>query len=286
MEKTAETIRPLPASSTTSAAPGAGPSQASPTTGAHVSDRLLRAAARTMAALTLVQGAVARPEAQILVRTAAPSASAETGEDLCDLLHRLYPGAEKRFIAPLEPDLLGEELLRQVLADDPTLFDNLLDTATARQTHDVWIVVGRLLLAPTSPVIIAEQVMNRIGTERYLPIPQLEAVVNATKRALAEHDATVSEPDLAHLEERVKLLNNLGNRLAALGELQSAFEANNEAVDILRQLADEQPEDFLPKLAIGLNNLSNRFAELDRTEDRSVSTIEKAVEIRRRLAEG
>ena len=107
-----------------------------------------------MAVLTLVQGATSEAEARSLFDLAAPAAETATRSRLLDLFHRLYPsppGPDGHWITPLEPDLLGEELLRQVLSEDVELLDRLLDAATERQRQDALAVVGRLLPDDTRP---------------------------------------------------------------------------------------------------------------------------------------
>ena len=57
-----------------------------------------------------------------------------------------------------------------------------------------------------------------------------------------------------------------------------------EAVSHYRTLATADPDGFLPDLALCLNNLSVRLAEVERTEE-SLGPIEASVAIRRALAE-
>ncbi|WP_352231373.1 hypothetical protein, partial [Actinomadura sp. NBRC 104412] len=55
-------------------------------------------------------------------------------------------------------------------------------------------------------------------------------------------------------------MNNLGIRLAEVGDERAALEPTREAVEIRRELAEAEPAAYLPDLAGSLNNLGNRLA--------------------------
>ena len=78
-------------------------------------------------------------------------------------------------------------------------------------------------------------------------------------------------------------LNNLSDRLAALGRREDALAAIEEAADIYRELAAARPDAFRPDLAMSLNNLSVRLADLGRREE-ALAAIQEAVTIHRELA--
>ena len=117
-------------------------------------------------------------------RREAPRAGEETRNRLVDLFHLLYPATEGRFVAPPEPDLLGEELIRQVLSKGPALLSRLLDHGDERQAQDELVVVGRLLLNETLPLALARQVLDRVDDEPHLPVSLREAAATATERVL------------------------------------------------------------------------------------------------------
>ena len=56
-------------------------------------------------------------------------------------------------------------------------------------------------------------------------------------------------------------LTRLGTRLARTGQLQAALAPTQEAVTIRRQLADTDPDAYLPGLAMALNNLGAQLAD-------------------------
>ncbi len=198
-----------------------------------VGESTREAADRAMAAVTLVQGTGSEAETRALIEAAAEPVGGQTVVRMVDLLHRLYPASDGRFISPLEPDLLGEELVLQVLTKEPALLGRVLDRGDERQAQDGLVVVGRLLLDATLPLALAEEVLRRVDAEEHLPVSLRDAAATATERVLREHQAANPEPDEAAQSERARLLNNLSLRLAGLGRREDALEASNEAVRIL-----------------------------------------------------
>ncbi len=61
-------------------------------------------------------------------------------------------------------------------------------------------------------------------------------------------------------------LNNLAGFLSDLGQRKEALATVQKAVRLYRQLAEAQPETFLPDLAGSLNNLANRLSDLGQWE--------------------
>lgn len=79
-------------------------------------------------------------------------------------------------------------------------------------------------------------------------------------------------------------LYTLGLRLANLGHRQRALAATQEAVDLYRALAIEEPNSALPELAGGLNALGTDFDMLGRFEE-SLAASQEAVDVYRTLIE-
>ena len=84
--------------------------------------------------------------------------------------------------------------------------------------------------------------------------------------------------------ERAQAFGMLGYALSALGRREEALQATQEAVDIRRRLAQQQPDAFLPDLARSLNNLGNQLSDLGQREE-ALAATQEAVEIRRGLAQ-
>ena len=102
------------------------------------SSKFTAGARRTVAAITLLGGVPTIDAAEELkARIAGPDE-----DQFCSFVSWLYPGRDEigvqdRFIRGLEPDLLGEELVRSVLSDRTTSRD-FLDQVffeSVRQTH-------------------------------------------------------------------------------------------------------------------------------------------------------
>jgi tetratricopeptide (TPR) repeat protein len=231
-------------------------------------------------------------------------------------LHGLYTPAGSGWIAPLEPDLLGEALVSDALINAPRLARDLLgrvDAATATRAltvlargsrHDdrcrdaLSDALDRHLQRLAGPAIeVAQQLGDTVGVplaralERH-PDSQLartvvraippetvalrDAAAVATAQAL--RDTPQDSPD------RAELLIHHSNRLSDLGQREDALTAINEAVRVYRALADARPDAFLPNLAGSLNNQSNRLSDLGQRED-ALTAINEAVRIYRALAD-
>jgi len=79
-------------------------------------------------------------------------------------------------------------------------------------------------------------------------------------------------------------LNNLANRLSAVGERNEALEAAREAVELYRGLAEASPAAYTPDLAMSLNNLANRLSAVGERNE-ALEAAREAVRLRRALAE-
>ncbi len=122
---------------------------------------------------------------------------------------------------------------------------------------------------------LAESLLGLRGTEHLAAASRAAAAVEQALESLSlENDA--------EQWARAKDLEALAS--AALNRLELALSANEQAVDIRRQLAKARPDAFLPYLATSLNGLGNRLSELGRREEALKATRE-AIELRRQLAE-
>jgi len=83
--------------------------------------------------------------------------------------------------------------------------------------------------------------------------------------------------------EHGKALIRLSTRLSYMDRREEALEAVQEAAELYRQLAKDDPTAFNPDLAISLDILSNHLSNLGHRED-ALDAIREAVELHRRLA--
>jgi tetratricopeptide (TPR) repeat protein len=160
----------------------------------------------------------------------------------------------------------------------------------ARAAFDAALTLGsHTALAPLGQVLA--EALARSGTwelaaelEPLVPwqTVSLREVGLWAVRTLVERPPPSFE-DEAAIRDRARLLHNAGKRFSDLGHREEALQATAEAVEILRRLAAQRPDAFLPDLATSLNNLGASLSSLGRREEALQATAE-AVEIRRRLA--
>ncbi|RLE27813.1 hypothetical protein DRJ54_07350, partial [Candidatus Acetothermia bacterium] len=109
-----------------------------------------------------------------------------------------------------------------------------------------------------------------LGAARSAPWEEARPFLEVFHRALPAPDRTLSlrevqevlyrlwarrAEELEEPEDKALASGMLGNSLSALGRREEALAATQEAVEIRRQLADSNPQAFLPDLAMSLNNL-------------------------------
>ncbi|MHC5053931.1 MAG: tetratricopeptide repeat protein [Planctomycetota bacterium] len=240
------------------------------------------AAGRVLAAIALRGGAATHAEAAKL-----NAALDGPGDHFVERLHWLYPDESTgAYIRPMEPDLIGEALVRETLAH-PEIPDDFLDraldgAAEAGLEHCVTLLgrcasSGELELPGTRGILYSLE--GRIP-KRTLSLRELAVLLNQKLLTFVQTDSE----DTEQLSEYCRLCNNLGSRLSDLGRREEALAATQEAVEHYRSLAETRPDAFLPGLATSLNNLGNSLSDLGRYEE-ALAATQEAVDIRRGLAE-
>ncbi|MFY9826481.1 MAG: hypothetical protein WAM82_34275 [Thermoanaerobaculia bacterium] len=104
--------------------------------------RLRTALDSAVAAVTLVGGVAAQQAKEFLDRVLSPHPP-ERRETVQDLLGDLYRGTG-RFLDPLQPDLLGEELVAETLPKDQSLLARLFDGSSPEESSSILTVLTRL----------------------------------------------------------------------------------------------------------------------------------------------
>lgn len=252
----------------------------------------LAAAASLMEGLTAETAHVVIADESAALHQAIPAG--QTGPALA-ALHAALPG-DAGGIAPILPDILGEAAAILAFGALPDRGVAAVDRLAKARAGAVTASVIRscqdfLIRGQRLPMTWLEAL--RAGT---VEIEALSALANALPEdtlELREIAAEVQQSvlDLAReLDEEARdpicamALNNLSNRLSALGRREEALTASEEAVALRRSLADTRPDAFLPDLASALNNLSNFLSALGRREE-ALTAIEKAVALYRSLAD-
>ncbi|MFQ5342117.1 MAG: CHAT domain-containing protein [Anaerolineae bacterium] len=116
--------------------------------------------------------------------------------------------------------------------------------------------------------------------DRVLPAPDRTLALRGVQAPLYRAMADLASDDT----KRARALGMLGYALSALGRRGEALAATQEAVELYRQLAQHNPDAFLPDLAMSLNNLGIRLSNLGRRGE-ALAATQEAVEIRRQLAQ-
>jgi len=193
-------------------------------------------------------------------------------------LHDLYPSASS-WAGALEPDLVGEALIGDVLESLPALAPDLLAQSDERTSHRALTVLTRAARDHDNcRQALADALAAHFGRIWPTAIVIAQETGDPIGRLLAE--TLEREPS----RERVEAIASaLPEQTVALRELAAA--ASRQIVEALRdEIGDVEAHPRLPDLATSLNNLSNRLGELGRREQ-ALAAIEEAVAIRRRLAE-
>lgn len=277
----------------------------------------LDAARASVGAITLRGGVDDKPQAELVVGRFTH----EHAKRIVRLARELYPHPGDGWIGGLEPDLLGEALVRRLLVDRrvwPRWIDDAMVDADPRSWANAFTVLGRVedvepgvasvyrqLLAgqvsaravPVFDAILAlgeRTAHSRLGLElsSALAVEGTEELARALSR-VPRHttmlrdvavwvEQRLLEPEQPD-EERAPRLTRLGVRLSDLGRREEALASTLEAVDIYRKLAAAHPGTLLPDFVTGLNNLGSNLSALGRREEALAATLE-AVEGYRELS--
>ena len=182
---------------------------------------------------------------------------------------------------------LSEEERRSRLMALAPAWTGWLDRLPAGEKRTLsWLEIARLNLEAVAKICAEAEYQDSWSfleaLNRKLPLPDRTLVLRELIEKVCKSRLEVLRPD--DKEMKARLLNDYALALSAVGRRDDALVPAQEAVDIRRQLAQSNPEAFLPDLAMSLNNLGNRLSDLGRRDDALVPAQE-AVDIRRQLAQ-
>jgi tetratricopeptide (TPR) repeat protein len=280
--------------------------------------------AQALALVTLAGGVENKAEARTLAGR-APNVSGLTPpkrDRLIDLLHRLYPG--ERYLEPVRPDLLGEDLVDRALCKDPELLkvafiedasrDQILNGLTVlarlaqrRPDAERWMeqtLAGDLERLAEPAIQVAIEIghpMGKILAEALQKQPlgdpsRLEPLIPSKTTELLGVGVVVMAQQWSRLQvipkpwahdvkaRAAEIATHLANRLSAAGRRQEALALAQEAADRYRALAEEAPDAYRHALATTLNNLGNRLSDVGRHRE-ALAPAKEAVAIFRKLAD-
>ncbi|MEV6520279.1 tetratricopeptide repeat protein [Micromonospora chalcea] len=174
-------------------------------------------------------------------------------------LHALvmtYPAVYVPVVTILDPKLFEKEIIGAIDVDD---------SGTSRLSTEDLELLDQLVLLPgysSSRAQIAVAVSKRLV---------------ADLRPASDTDATM-------LSRYAGELNNLGNRLSDAGARREALEPVEQAIQIFRQLSEDDPLLYLGGLALALNNYGACLKDVARHAE-ALAVAEETVTIYRRLVE-
>jgi tetratricopeptide (TPR) repeat protein len=227
-------------------------------------------------------------------------------DELAERLPALFPRAQGSRVPPIVPDPLADFVLMRRLAERPELVPMALPApeeagagpeeavGAARQALEALARLWGRAKEEGERRRVEDWMRAAAGRLAEWP----PAAWRALDAALPDPDRTLAlRPFLADLyrarlartpreepEERARVLNRLGFALFELGRRAEALEATQEAVEILRQLAQQNPDALRPELARSLHNLGVRLSALGRRAE-ALQATQEAVEILRQLAQ-
>ncbi|MCX5128517.1 tetratricopeptide repeat protein [Streptomyces sp. NBC_00347] len=275
--------------------------EASASTPAHRLDLDASTLSATVAIAALC-GADTREEA-IQVITILPGLPGHRTACATDWLASLYPADGNRYWGSLQPDRIAEYHASQALETGAIPLPALLEAASPTQQAQTLTVLARAAIAHynTGRTTHSDRVLRTLDTALDIVPLAYEAVQSAavalpylsrvTASLALRLTAALTEADLhradlapaAHEPYLARSLSNLGVRLSEAGQRAEALAATEEAVEIQRRLAAENPDGYEPALARSLSNLGSHLAETGRRAE-GLDAEREAVQIRRRLA--
>lgn len=242
---------------------------------------------RAVAALTLVGGAAGEPQARALLgRVLDPfPARPDFLDTILDLLRRLYGGSQ--FLEPLQPDILGEQLVAEHLARDPGLLAKVLDGATPEEGYGVLTVLTRLAQRrPEGGEWLKVAFHGRLEQLAEIALDVAVETGDPIGMVLARE---IEEDGTEELARRLMKRCSEGRFLSSLHLREAGLAATQKTWEFLesRHRSDEDApsdEKDLAERAEVANNLGNRLHELGRREE-ALHAIQMAAELYRQLAE-
>jgi len=207
-------------------------------------------------------------------------------------LHDLYP-ERNLYCGSLQPDLLAEQLVANVLADKPTVFDTVLaDGATDQKHHGLTVLsraaAGRPQVAEAVIAVIAAwpaalaPLAVRVASETENPAPLASAVDGLLASDALDADLLEALDD--EMPARSEVHRVRAERVAArLVRIHRDRDRAQRRKQVLRfALRPGATTDESPRLATALAIHAHRLGELGRAEE-ALDAYREAIAIRRRL---
>ena len=232
-----------------------------------------RQQAVTVATLLAPPTEIAAAQAMMVIGEFAPDAAAGARAAVATWLRGLYPGSDPPWIAPLRPDLLAEQLL--ATCDQLTELV-LAGYASITMPEQAEQILTELTRAGTRPPV--RGALDRLLND-HLPDLLTAAIDTPTGQLPDLLDQALQlapQPGLA-----AQLADQMPEHSVQLAALASTL--TSQQVTQYRAATTGGEPDAAGRLALSLNNLALRLADLGRPED-ALPASEEAVSIHRELA--
>ena len=213
-------------------------------------------------------------------------ASDDRAGDVVNWLAALYPPpGEELGLGTVQPDRLAELLLGPVLTRQAELLGEI--GALAEAADDGYAALFTLMRTAAHPGFsqVGEQAADLIAS-RPVPFAVAAPVLAATlpqPAPLRDGLLHLGQQDPQQFRQTAYMAINQLPEISISGALFGAA-LTTTITGILRQLADANPDAYLPDLAISLNNLGVRLADTGQRQA-ALAPAREAVTIRRQLAE-
>ena len=138
------------------------------------------------------------------------------------------------------------------------------------------------LLSQNSDAALAVRIESRLPAKTVALRDFAVIVISIIYAQFKQTDKPAREA--GYQREFAAVASKLAYRLSEVGRREEAVPPAQEAVELYRDLAEQNPDAFTPDLAGSLNNLANRLSEVGRREE-AVLLAQEAVEFYRALAE-
>ncbi|MGW0828044.1 tetratricopeptide repeat protein [Streptomyces sp. NPDC002845] len=252
-------------------------------------------------AVAALCGASTQDEALQVIAT-LPDLPGHQAERTAAWLASLYPADGDRYWGSLQPDRIAEYHASHTLATSSIPLPALLAAGSPGQQAQTITVLARAAIAHhnANRITDSERLLHVIDSALDGAPLAREALRTATTAlpgsthiiasfalrlatALTRADRQLATDDSAYQPDLAASLTVYGARLSEVGRRGEALDASDEAVEIYRRLAADNPAVFEPALA---DSLANHGIDLSRAErrDEALTATEEAVEIYRRLA--
>jgi tetratricopeptide (TPR) repeat protein len=253
---------------------------------------------QAVTALTLVGGTATEPQSKILLGRVLDGfpMRPDLAEAILDRLRQMYGGAgDGRYLDPLQPDILGEELVAEALQRDSRLLDKLLDGAAPEEGRGTLTVLTRLAQRrPEAEEWLRTAFRKRLDLLAESALDVAVEIGDPIGAALAREIEENANEDLAErLMDRCdegRYVSSLPLRevgLAATTKKRDLFAARHPPrrglfASLFRRW-NQPPEAVSTEKARLANNLGNRLSDLGRLEE-ALKATKEAVDVYRELA--